>query len=377
MVAENIVNTLVSIIIPVYNTEAYLRACLDSILCQTYKNYEVILVDDGSSDNSGILCDHLADEYTEVVVVHQENLGASAARNVGLKMAKGSWVMFVDSDDELYDKYSLENLMERTMNVDLVVGGLSKIDEAGAGITKYPKSVKRIFSAHDFSLLLLNSTYGYLGFAWAKLYKASFLKNIQFDEKLFYCEDQHFVVQYLCASKDIKVCLDNTICIYKYFVRVGSLMNLTQRVYNHKFFSDFLAYEKIEILLHHTFMDHMIDKLAIQNLIGSGCRILSLTENTSDPLYLQQRKYILAKLKALDTTQQIHKQICHSSINNALRVIREELVDANQKEKVETISKWIVSKKCQFRYLNLKWKLVYILHALLGKSGLMLIADKL
>lgn len=368
---------IVSIIVPVYNTEQYLSACVNSILCQTFSSYEIILVDDGSSDNSGVLCDRLAEEHAEVVAVHQKNKGASAARNVGLKIAKGAWVMFVDSDDELYDEYSLKKMMDSTADVDLVVGGLSKIDATGADITSYPKPVKRIFSSHDFAVSLLNSTYGYLGFVCSKIYKTKFLKNILFDEELYYCEDQHFLVQFLCASKDIKILLDNTIFVYKYFVRESSLMESAQKVYNYKFFSDFLAYEKIENLLHNIFMDPIIDKIATQNLIGSGSRILSMMANISGTLYENQRKYILAKFKVFDTNKQMHEFICRSSVNNTLRMVREELVDANQKEKVEAISKWMVSENCQFRYLNSKWKIVYVLYALLGKWGLKFVTNKL
>ena len=89
----------ISIIIPVYNVEQYLEQCLDSILRQTYKNYEIILVDDGSSDNSGVICDKFAFKYSFIHVIHKTNGGLSSARNAGLDVATGSYVLFVDSDD--------------------------------------------------------------------------------------------------------------------------------------------------------------------------------------------------------------------------------------------------------------------------------------
>lgn len=89
----------ISIIIPVYNVEQYLEQCLDSVLQQTFKNYEIILVDDGSSDNSGVICDKFAFKYSFIHVIHKTNGGLSSARNAGLAVATGSYVLFVDSDD--------------------------------------------------------------------------------------------------------------------------------------------------------------------------------------------------------------------------------------------------------------------------------------
>lgn len=91
----------ITIIIPVYNTEKYLRKCLDSILTQHEQSFEVILVDDGSTDGSGIICDEFAQSDSRFLVVHKQNGGVSSARNVGLEMAVGKWVAFIDSDDEI------------------------------------------------------------------------------------------------------------------------------------------------------------------------------------------------------------------------------------------------------------------------------------
>jgi glycosyltransferase involved in cell wall biosynthesis len=92
-------NPLISIIVPVYNTEPYVRKCLDSILAQTFKDFEVIVVNDGSTDNSGIICDEFAHKDHRVSVIHKTNGGLSSARNAGIKIAKGEFIGFVDSDD--------------------------------------------------------------------------------------------------------------------------------------------------------------------------------------------------------------------------------------------------------------------------------------
>ena len=89
----------ISVIVPVYNVEAYLERCVESILHQTYTNFELILINDGSTDSSGQICNHLASQYENIKVYHIENAGVSNARNMGIQLATGSWVTFIDSDD--------------------------------------------------------------------------------------------------------------------------------------------------------------------------------------------------------------------------------------------------------------------------------------
>ena len=100
--------SLISIIVPVYNVEQYVKCCVESIIQQTYKNLEIILVNDGSTDNSGYICDDLAKNDNRLRVIHQENKGLSAARNSGMSIAKGKYIGFVDSDDyinvRMYEK---------------------------------------------------------------------------------------------------------------------------------------------------------------------------------------------------------------------------------------------------------------------------------
>ena len=112
-----------SIIIPIYNVERYLETCVNSILTQTYSDYEVILVDDGSPDRCGELCDHYAESDSRVKVVHKVNGGLSSARNAGLDIAMGEYVIFVDSDDYWDDTMALEHIQKNLAesNADLLV----------------------------------------------------------------------------------------------------------------------------------------------------------------------------------------------------------------------------------------------------------------
>jgi glycosyltransferase involved in cell wall biosynthesis len=105
---------LISVIIPVYNVEKYLRECVDSVLSQTYKSYEIILVDDGSTDGSGEICDEYIDGHSQVKVIHKANGGLSDARNTGLKNAKGEYVYFLDSDD-----YIVPDAFQKLINISI------------------------------------------------------------------------------------------------------------------------------------------------------------------------------------------------------------------------------------------------------------------
>lgn len=113
--------TLVSVVVPVYNAEKYLNRCVDSILAQTYQNFELILVDDGSPDNCGAICDDYASKDSRITVIHQENSGVSRARNAGIECASGEFLFFVDSDDWLENNH-IENLLP-IGDEDLVYGG--------------------------------------------------------------------------------------------------------------------------------------------------------------------------------------------------------------------------------------------------------------
>ena len=110
----------ITIIVPVYNAEEYLDRCMNSILDQEFSSYEVILVDDGSTDASGLICDRYSGTDPRFITVHQKNSGVSAARNAGLNLAQGEYVMFLDSDDALLP-YALDELMSNSNDEDVVI----------------------------------------------------------------------------------------------------------------------------------------------------------------------------------------------------------------------------------------------------------------
>ena len=234
----------ISIICPVYNAEKYLRKCVDSVLVQTFTDFELLLVDDGSHDGSGVICDEYAEKDSRVRVFHKENGGVSSARNIGLKYANGEWVYFIDSDDELY----INTLDILTKNIDesiaYVMAGYTQYNELGE--IKYSIKTRRIEfirSIDAISQMFKPKDYIYHGYLWNKLFRLSIIKRCKyrFDEKIHFNEDRLFNVLYLIMIRDGK-CLYMTAPVYKYIEREGSAMDSLKKSYNSMFVTDLDAY---------------------------------------------------------------------------------------------------------------------------------------
>ena len=121
---------LISVIVPVYKVEKYIHKCVDSIINQTYKNLEIILVDDGSPDECGKICDEYAEKDNRIIVIHQKNSGQCVARNMGLKKMSGEYVAFVDSDDYLEKDY-LQKMREGIQDKQMAISGFKQVDFYG------------------------------------------------------------------------------------------------------------------------------------------------------------------------------------------------------------------------------------------------------
>ncbi len=189
----------VSIIVPVYNVEEYLAECVESILSQSYSDYEMILVDDGSTDSSGTICDSYSG-HGKIKVIHKENGGLSSARNAGMRAACGELLCFVDSDD-CVSKTGLEELIRiyDESGADVVIAGYSS-NKADLEYTKVP-SVSALEPNQALKLMLkerINPS------AWAKLYKASLFENISFPDGLIY-EDYATFPKILGVSGSVAV----------------------------------------------------------------------------------------------------------------------------------------------------------------------------
>ena len=187
-------NITVSIVIPVYNVDIYLDKCLQSISAQTYKNWECLLIDDGSTDNSGAICDKQTKDDKRFRVVHKKNGGVSSARNLGIKEAKGEWVTFVDADDFVGEGY-LQGLIE-----PLLEG--NKLDFVHGGCTNYENG--RITTVNQEYEYYIGEDKGRLfrsfrGLVVSKLFRTSILreKELLFDEGMKIAEDMAFTMDYL------------------------------------------------------------------------------------------------------------------------------------------------------------------------------------
>jgi len=188
----------VSVIVPVHNTEPYLAACIESILSQRYSDFELLLVDDGSMDASGRICEEFAAKDPRVVVFHQKNGGVCSARNRGLENARGEFVVFVDADDRLTESY-LDHLMES--DADMVIAGIRMFGAKN----RTRKPVRRDdfgidgLAAHWNTPPLMNYLYCY---PVAKRFRTHIIREngIHFDESLFFSEDMYFNMLYFCYS---------------------------------------------------------------------------------------------------------------------------------------------------------------------------------
>lgn len=222
-------NVKLSIIVPVYKTEEHLEACLDSILCQSYGDFELICVNDGSPDNSSKILEKYASKDSRVKIINQENAGLSAARNTGLDEATGEWVLFVDSDDKLGDEgetsgQELQNLMnEIEDDVDWIVAQTTVLYEDNCSYVN-KQSDSRYFSlpflgkkaSEDRLIQKINVC------AWGKLYKRAVIEqhNLRFPVGLRY-EDEYWFPCYRLLARKVK-CISQK--FYTYYRRNSGIM---------------------------------------------------------------------------------------------------------------------------------------------------------
>ena len=230
-----------SIIIPVFNVEKYLRRCLDSVLSQSFLDYELLLIDDGSSDTSGTICDEYAEKDERVRVFHKPNGGVSSARNIGLDRAKGEWIYFVDADDEVLPDGLLKLVAGIRDDVDVIMGGLEKCDEDGLVVYEMEKGPESL-SRKDGILINYGASKvctGNWGWMTIRLFRNSIIQGhqIRFDADVVYNEDELFVVRYLCACTGKTHYINSS--VYRYYESASSVMESTKRYFNPKMLTSF------------------------------------------------------------------------------------------------------------------------------------------
>lgn len=213
-------NIELSIIIPIYNVDKYIKDCINSILCQTCKRkYEIILVDDGSNDNSGKICDYYSEKYEFIKTIHKKNEGVSKARNTGLDVANGKYIMFIDGDDELEENILNDMLSAISENeVDIIECDYNEIFD-NRKISKGENNRKKIKynDIHDIMLGFFNKKIS-IGI-WNKIFTRKVIGEVRFNENVSHYEDKLFIFNVIQSSKSL---MHININGYNYRKREGS-----------------------------------------------------------------------------------------------------------------------------------------------------------
>jgi glycosyltransferase involved in cell wall biosynthesis len=212
---------LISIIVPVYNVSSVIEKCIDSILDQTYKNIEIIIIDDGSTDGSSTICEKYKSKYENIILVHKKNGGLSNARNLGIDLSNGRLICFIDSDDYI-EPTMIEELYYNLMKYDSDISICDYYLEYDMKINK-PFDKEEFFLTDKNKFIFLENEYGRIVVcAWNKLYKKELFNNSRFPEgKLF--EDVYIIHELLDNSQKISFVLKP---LYNYVYRTNSISNV-------------------------------------------------------------------------------------------------------------------------------------------------------
>ena len=213
----------ISVIVPVYNVEKYISRCIDSVLSQSYNDWELILVDDGSTDNSGVICDKYAQNNKKIIAIHQRNQGVSVARNAGIKASNGEYLLFADADDWL-ENTMLEEMLSGEHDADLIACEYYEVNH-------FPNDTEKVRAVHiwnnqtkpfksdDIPFDVMSKT----GVLWNKLIKRNVIGGVLFKQGLRYGEDMLFLAEIL---KNIQSAILIPVPYYYYFVnRQGNVVS--------------------------------------------------------------------------------------------------------------------------------------------------------
>lgn len=243
-------NPLISIIIPVYNVKKYLEDCLKSVINQTYKNLEIIVVDDGSTDGSSEVCDEFAEKDDRMKVLHQRNIGVAASRKKGVLCSEGAFICFVDSDDEL-DKRMVEYMVSNIGQCDLITTGAYFHGMQGQYVTRKDSIEEGVYATErEKEYLIANMLayknrfdYGILPYLWNKMFKAEILKPLitSMNSYLSYAEDVEMLFPYILRCKTIRITHE---CLYYYHARENSASFSENKDYMCDLFKVYQSLEK-------------------------------------------------------------------------------------------------------------------------------------
>lgn len=220
---------LVSIIIPVYNCEKYLEKCIVSVIKQDYKDIEILLIDDGSTDSSFKICKKYSNIDDRIIVIHKKNNGVASARNEGIKKAKGDYICFVDSDDKIDSKF-VSILLENALNTNSYISAVKDIKIKDMNLEKNYRGKNNIeLLSKDDALNGLINGIGFLSSCWNKMYKKNVIKNTIF-KNIAVGEDLQFNYEVI-KNNDGNIVLSN---IRLYYYNVGSTSSIIHNSFKEK-----------------------------------------------------------------------------------------------------------------------------------------------
>ncbi|MBC5624027.1 glycosyltransferase family 2 protein [Clostridium sp. NSJ-49] len=327
-------NKLISIIIPVYNSEKYIKKCIESIINQSYSYIEIILVDDGSKDKSGEICDYYAKNDKRIAVIHKKNEGAHIARNIGISVANGEYISFVDSDDWICENYILtliENMVD--CKADLIVCNYKEvfINEISINYGENREVKSRLLDM-DVEMDKDFFVNGLVHPCWGKLYKTNIIKNnnILFKD-LKLSEDTVFNLCYLKFCKYIKV-LQDELYFYAHYDRHSSITKIAYK----DIFENYL-------IVHEKFLEY--------TKCYKTKEAISIANNTMYPQYYSAFiKILMCKnLKRKQKNKILNKALSNEKITNCFKIKQENTT-------ISIINKLIIRKK----YVLLKYIFLYI-----------------
>lgn len=240
-------SALISVIVPVYNAGVYLRPCLDSLAAQSYQNLEILLIDDGSTDGSGPVCDEFAGRDHRVRVIHQKNAGVSAARNAGLEAAVGEYGCFLDADDVLPPD-SLQRLLDGMVPGGLVSGSVRQLRGEALSPEGLYLPDRQLSAEQMLSLLFHEEELGYQGFLWNKLFDLGLIKAraLRFDPAIRYNEDRLFLTAYLLHAREA-VMISSVVYLYR--IHAASAQGIIGTAFRPAALTELDAFERMYALL--------------------------------------------------------------------------------------------------------------------------------
>lgn len=273
---------VVSIIVPVYNAEKTISRCIESILQQEYDDFELLLIDDGSKDNSGAICDDYAKKDARIRVVHKENSGVSSSRNLALDMAMGKYLQFLDADDWITPN-ATRTFIEAAegSNADLVISDFYRVVEKRVS-QKGSIDEEGLLSREEFaSQMMENPADFYYGVLWNKFYRRDIISNhnLRMDENISWCEDFMFNLEYIRHAQNFYVV---RLPLYYYVRTKGSLasqgMSISKTVkmklmvfeYYNSFYKDVLSdeeYEQKRLQVYRFLIDSADDGIVLPSLL--------------------------------------------------------------------------------------------------------------